>query len=248
MRQGLPEWAQRRFDPAHRYGLRLTLYALAAVLVAVPFSYLLLQVAGSGPLTEVDQGVAEAIHEWIRDSRALVGIAFVLSFLGVPPWFYVTIGGSALWFYRKGYWRLALFMVTTPLVGGVISTVVKVTVDRPRPELDDPITHAFGKSFPSGHSMSATIGYGTLLLAFMPLIPRRWRPRAVAAYVVLVLLIAASRLGLGVHYLSDVIGGIVLGAAWLCVSVATFRIWRREQRKRTAEVMEGVEPEVAARA
>lgn len=246
MRKGLPDWAQRRFDPAHRYGLRLTLFALAATLVAIPFSFLLLQVVDSGPLTEVDQGVAEAIHEWIRDSRVLVGAAFFFSFLGIPPWFYVTIGTSAYWFYRKGYWRLALFMVTTPLLGGLISTAVKVFVDRPRPELDEPITEAFGKSFPSGHAMSSTVGYGTLLLAFMPFIPPRWRGRAIAGYVLLVTLIAASRLGLGVHYLSDVIGGIVLGAAWLCVSVATFRIWRREQRKPAGEVMEGVEPEVAA--
>lgn len=246
MRRGLPEWAQRRFDPTGRYGLRLTLFTIAATLVAVPFSFLLLQVLGSGPLTEVDQGVAEAIHEWIRDSRVLVGVAFVFSFLGVPPFFYVTVGASAYWFYRKGYWRLALFMVTTPLLGGLISTAVKVMVDRPRPELDEPITEAFGKSFPSGHAMTSTIAYGTLLLAFMPMLPPRWRPRAIAAYVLLVLAISASRLGLGVHYLSDVLGGILLGAAWLCVSVATFRIWRREQRKPVEDVLDGVEPEVAA--
>lgn len=248
MKRGLPEWAQRRLDPTGRYGLRVTLYALAATLVAIPFSYLLLQVLSSGPLTEIDQGVAEAVHHWIRDSRPLVALAFVFSFLGVPAWFYVTVGASAYWFYRKGYWRLALFMVTTPLVGGVISTAVKVLVDRQRPELDEPIAQAFGKSFPSGHAMTSTVAYGTLLLAFMPMIPPRWRRRAIAAYVVLVLLIAASRLGLGVHYLSDVLGGIVLGAAWLCVSVATFRVWRREQRKPVPEVLEGVEPEVAAEA
>ncbi|MGI8408226.1 MAG: phosphatase PAP2 family protein, partial [Actinomycetota bacterium] len=104
---------------------------------------------------------------------------------------------------------------------------------------------AFGKSGPSGHAMSSTVGYGTLLLAFMPLIPKKWRSRAVVGYVTLVLLIAASRLGLGVHYLSDVLGGIVLGAAWLSVSVATFRIWRREQRKPVPDILEGVEPEVS---
>lgn len=246
MKRGLPDWAQRRFDPTARYGLRLTLFAIAAVLLAIPFSFLLLQVLSSGTMTDVDQGVAEAVHEWIRDSRPLVTIAFVFSFLGVPVWFYVLVGVSAFWFYRKGYWRLALFVIATPLVGGVISTAVKVMVDRPRPELDEPIAHAFGKSFPSGHAMTSTVAYGTLLLAFMPMIPPRWRPRAIAAYVVLVLLIAASRLGLGVHYLSDVLGGIVLGAAWLCVSVATFRIWRREQRKPVREVLDGVEPEVAA--
>ena len=245
MTRGLPEWAQRRFDPTQRYGLRLTLFALAAILLAVPFSFLLLQVLSAGPVTRLDQGVAESIHEWIRDNDVLVALAFFFSFLGIPPWFYVTIGGSAYWFYRKGYWRVALFMVTTPLIGGAISTVVKILVDRPRPVMEEPITEAFGKSYPSGHAMASTVGYGTLLLAFLPLLPAKWKPRAIVAYVVLVALISASRLGLGVHFLSDVLGGIVLGAAWLCTSVALFRIWRREQRKPVPEVTEGVEPEVA---
>jgi undecaprenyl-diphosphatase len=245
MKRGLPDWAQQHFDPAHRYGLRLTLYSLAAVLVAVPFSYLLLQVLGAGPLTEVDQGVAEAIYGWIRESRWLVAASRFFSFLGIPPVFYVTVGASAYWFYRRGFWRVAIFMITTPLLGGVISSVVKIVVDRERPEFDEPIAQAFGKSFPSGHAMTSTVGYGTMLLAFMPLIPAAWRPRAIAGYVLLVLLISASRLGLGVHFLSDVLGGIILGAAWLSVSVATFRIWRREQRKPVADVAEGIEPEVA---
>ena len=245
MKKGLPNWLAERFNPTKRYGLRLTLFTIAAILIAVPFSFLLLQVLSGGPATRVDQGVAEAVHEFIRESDILIGVSWVFSFLGIPPFFYVTIGASAFWFYRKGYWRLSMFMVTTPLLSGIISTTIKVLVDRPRPEFDDPITHAFGKSFPSGHAMTGTVGYGVLLLAFLPFIPERWKRRSIVAYVLLVLGIAASRLGLGVHYLSDVVGGIVLGAAWLCVSVATFRIWRREQRKPTTEVLEGAEPEVA---
>lgn len=245
MTRGLPDWAQRRFDPTQRYGLRITLFALAAILVAVPFSFLLLQVLSAGPVTQVDQSIAEAINAWIHESEVLVGLSFFLSFLGSPVWFYVTIGLSAYWFLRKGYWRVAVFMAATPLIGGAISTVVKILVDRPRPQLDEPIAEALGKSFPSGHAMAATVGYGTLLLAFLPLLPSPWKPRAIAAYVAIVVSISASRLGLGVHYLSDVLGGIALGAAWLCVSVAIFRIWRREQRKPVADVDDGIEPEVA---
>jgi len=245
MREGLPDWALRRLDPTERYGLRLTLFGLATTLLAIPFSFLLLQVLSSGPITEVDRDVARAVYDVTHDSAILVALSHVLSFLGVPPWFYVTIGGSAYWFYRKGFWRLALFMVATPLIGGLISSAVKILVDRPRPVFDEPIAEAFGKSFPSGHAMSATVGYGTMLVAFLPFIPRPWRVRAVVGYVILVLLISASRLGLGVHYLSDVLGGMVLGGAWLAVSVALFRIWRREQRKSTPDLLEGAEPEVA---
>ena len=245
MNKGLPEWAQKRFDPTQRYGLRLTLLTIAGVLVAVPFSFLLMQVLEAGPLTRIDKNVAEAVYDVTHDSPILVALSQFFSFLGIPPWFYATIGASAFWFYRKGYWRLSLFMVTTPLLGGAISTAVKVLVDRERPVFEEPIHEAFGKSFPSGHAMSSTVGYGVLLLAVLPFIPERWKPRAIAGYIAMVILIALSRLGLGVHYLSDVLGGIVLGAAWLCVSTAAFRIWRREQRKRTADVTEGAEPEVA---
>ena len=248
MKRGLPEWAQRRFDPTQRYGLRLTLYGVAMLLLAVPFSFLLMQVLSAGPVTEVDQGVAEAVYDFTHGSDILIGIAWIFSFLGIPPVFYALVGGAALWFYKKNHRRLALFLITTPLVSGIISSTVKILVDRERPVFDEPIAEAFGKSFPSGHAMTSTVGYGTLLFAFLPYIPAKWKPRAIAGYVILVLCIGASRLGLGVHYLSDVIGGFVLGAAWLCTSIATFRIWRREQHKRTADVFEGAEPEIARQA
>ena len=245
MKRGLPEWAQKRFDPTGRYGLRLTLYGLAFLLVALPFSFLLLQVLGTGPVTHADKDIAEAVYEVTHDSPILVGISHFFSFLGIPPWFYVTIGASAYWFYKKGYWRVSMFLIATPLIGGIISSVVKILVDRPRPVFDEPIAEAFGKSFPSGHAMTSTVAYGTLLIAYLPFIPDRWKKRAVAGYIAMVVLVSLSRLGLGVHFLSDVLGGIVLGAAWLCVSVAIFRVWRREQRKPRTEILEGAEPEVA---
>jgi undecaprenyl-diphosphatase len=246
VRGGLPLFIRRRFDPAERYGLRLTLFALATLLVALPFSYLLLQVTSKGPLTVTDTEVAESIHEVVSASDFLVWLSHAVSFLGSPLWFYVVIPAAAFFFFRRGDRRVALYLIATSALGGVIDTVVKVVVDRPRPELDDPITHAFGKSFPSGHTMGSTVSYGVLLLAFMPFIARRWRPVAIAGYLAIVAAIALSRLGLGVHFLSDVIGGFVLGLAWLLVGTAAFSIWRRERGRPEVEVTEGAEPEVAS--
>ena len=84
------------------------------------------------------------------------------------------------------------------------------------------------------------------LLVFLPLMSDRARNLAIAAYVVLVLAIGLSRLMLGVHFISDVLGGYVLGAAWLAASVAAFEIWREERGKRHTHLAdEGVEPEEA---
>ena len=243
MRAGLPDWVRRRLDPEQRYGLRVTLFGVATLLVMIPFSYLLLQVTSKGPLTEMDTRVAESLYDRVRDSDLLVVAAKTVSFIGSPAWFYGTIGAAALFFLVRGQRRTSVFLAVTNLVGGAIDTVVKVLVDRPRPELVDPIVHAFGKSFPSGHTMASTVGYGSLLLAFMPLVPRRFRVPLIAGYFVLVALIAGSRLALGVHFVSDMTGGFVLGLAWLAMSTAAFSIWRIERSKPRVEVTEGVEPE-----
>jgi membrane-associated phospholipid phosphatase len=244
VRAARPQWLQDRFNPATRYGLRLTLFALATLVALFPFLYLLLQVTSEGPLTRTDTEVAESLHSVAQDSPWLVAAAKVISFLGVPAWFYVIIGSAALYFWRKGRRRIATYLVVTNLVGGALDTIVKLSVNRPRPELENPSVEAFGKSFPSGHTMAATVGYGTLLLVFMPLIPRRWRVPAVVAYFVWVSLTGLSRLSLGVHYVSDVLGGFALGLAWLLAGTAAFSIWRREEGRKPVEVLEGAEPEV----
>ncbi len=79
--------------------------------------------------------------------------------------------------------------------------------------------------------MSSTITYGALLVALYPLLPPRFRRMATAFVVVLVLAVGTSRLFLGVHFVSDVIGGYVLGLAWLFGAVAAFETWNVEERR-----------------
>lgn len=223
----------------------MTLFAAALILVGIPFGLLLDQVKRNGPLVRVDTSAANNLHGWVLSHPGVETFFRVMSFLGSPPWFYLLIGGSALWWWvRRGHRRLAVYLLTTGLVGGIVDTVVKVAVNRNRPSLDHPIATAHGKSFPSGHTMLATYGYGALLLTFLPLIPRRWRKWAIGSWLLMVALIAGSRLGLGVHYITDVVGGFVLGLAWLTAATAAFSIWRVERGKPPVEVTEGLQPEV----
>ena len=242
----LPDAVRRRLDPDERYGLRLTLFAVALVLVGVPFGILTDQVVRSGPLLAVDQGVAEAVHAWVlRRGDGFVTALRAVSWLGRPPLLTLLVGVAATFVFARGRTRLAVFLVVTGTLGGLIDTAVKILVNRPRPVFDTPLAHAMGKSFPSGHAMSSTVVYGALLLAFLPAVPRRARPAVAGGTVLLVLSIAASRVGLGVHFLSDVVGGVVLGLAWLAASVATFRVWRDERGRRPEPIGEGLEPEAA---
>ena len=241
----LPGAWQRRLDPDQRYGLRLSLFAVAFLLVSIPFGILLAAVLDQGLMVRIDTAAARHLHDWVRGSDVLVRALKTVTLLGIPPWLATVTAIAVLYCWRRKHLRLALFLIVTSVGGGLLDTAVKVAVDRPRPSLEAPIATAFGKSFPSGHAMSSVVVYGSLLLVFFPVMSRVWRRRALIGVVVLVLAIGFTRLALGVHYISDVLGGYVLGLAWLAASTAAFSIWRVERGGRAVEPIEGLEPEAA---
>jgi undecaprenyl-diphosphatase len=245
MRMALPQNVRNRLDPSGRYGLRVTLIGIAIVLVAVPFSFLLLQVLSQGPVTRIDHGAAQRLYRAAAGHPALIDALKIISLLGKPLWLGIAIAIGAAYAAWHGRVRLALYLAVTAIGGGLVDSAVKVLVNRPRPAIEDPLVHAFGKGFPSGHAMSSTVTYGALLLVFLPILSRRARIAAFAATIVLLLLIGLSRLLLGVHFISDVIAGYVLGLAWLIGSTAAFSIWRTEEGKEPVHPAEGLEPEAA---
>ncbi|MFN2606434.1 MAG: phosphatase PAP2 family protein [Acidimicrobiales bacterium] len=236
----------RRLDPDERFGLRLTLLAVAVLVVAVPFGWLLSQIDGHGALVRADASAATALHGWVRRTPGAVAVLKGVTTLGSPVLFYVVVGPAALFVWRRHHPRLAVFLVATCLGGGILDTAVKWAVDRHRPVFADPVATASGGSFPSGHAMSSVVVYGALLLVFVPVVARRWRPAVVAATVTLLLAIGFSRLALGVHYTTDVVGGWLLGLAWLAASTAAFRTWRVERGRPPVAAADGLEPEAAA--
>jgi undecaprenyl-diphosphatase len=234
-----------RLDPAARYGLRVTLVALAVILVAVPFTFLLVQVLHHGPLTRVDLRVAGDLHRWMLRHRSLYGVVKGVSLLGKPLLLGLAVAVGCAYTYWRGRARLATYLLVAAIGGGLVDSAVKVMVNRPRPVLDEPIATAIGKSFPSGHAMSSMVTYGALLLIFLPALRGRWRVVGIAGTATLVFAIGLSRILLGVHYVSDVIAGWTLGLAWLLGATAAFSIWRTEEGKPPVDVSEGVEPEAA---
>ena len=236
---------RRRLDPEERYGLRLSLFAVAFLLAAVPFGWLLGQVLGDGFLVRLDTTAARHLHAWVRRSPTLVTQLKIVTFFGSAAWFWLLVAPAVLMAWRRHHPRLAVFLTVTALGGGLLGALVKEAVGRPRPSLIDPVATAQGQSFPSGHAMSSTVVYGALLLVFLPVVARRLRPVVIGGAALLVAAIGFSRLALGVHYISDVLGGHVLGLAWLTASVAAFSTWRVERGEAPVEPFEGLEPEAA---
>jgi undecaprenyl-diphosphatase len=244
MDHGLPEGMAAKLGPLGRYELRALLLALALALVGIPFGLLLHQVATHGPLTGLDEDGAQWLNDRLHHHDLAITVLKGISFTGKPIFLLFAVGLPGAWILRHGGRKLALFLAVTCIGGGIIDTIVKVVVGRPRPQVKDPIITAFGNSFPSGHSMQAVVCYGALLLVFLPMLDGRRRVAAISATAGIIVAIGFSRLTLGVHYISDVLGGYVLGAAWLLASVAVFEIWREERgRRATHPLAEGVEPE-----
>ena len=128
-----------------------------------------------------------------------------------------TFFGAALLIARRRA-RTALFLIGVTLAGRALVGLQKVTVGRLRPDENPHLVDVETLSFPSGHAANATIVY--LALALILTRPGEGRAWAVAAALALALLIGASRVMLGVHWPSDVVGGWAFGLMW---TVAAFR-------------------------
>jgi undecaprenyl-diphosphatase len=235
-----------RIDPVGRYGVRLTLLGAALTLVAVPFATVLFQVVLGGPVTRADGRLADALNDAVAGRSWAVDVLGAVSWLARPPFLALVVVAVAVHLLRRGQRRLTCFVVLTAAGGGVLTTVVKLVVDRPRPVVDHPVATAFGDSFPSGHALGSVVVYGALLLVFLPLVHRARRRLVVRGTALVVLAVGASRLLLGVHFLSDVVGGWLLGGAWLLGAVVAFEAWRHDEgAPDVAPLEDGVAPEAA---
>lgn len=236
--------AVQRDRADRRFGAR-TLLAFAAVLIlAVPFSLLVVLVrAKSDPVVRLDHDLAGSLHRFAVGHPAFTSTMKVISQVGSPVGWWIVLTPVFLWLLWRRLPRLAVFLAVTALGSSLLNRLVKVLVDRARPHLADPVAAAAGQSFPSGHTQSATVGCGILVLIFLPLVAPRARAWLPFAAALVVGLIGFSRIALGVHFLSDVVGGFVVGTAWLLAMTAAFSAWRREEHKPPVDPTQGLEPE-----
>jgi len=117
--------------------------------------------------------------------------------------------------------------------GMLLNVALKHAFRRIRPSFDDPLLSLVTYSFPSGHTAAATVFYG-LLACYLVRRTQAWRVRVliVAGAVAMVMLVALSRMYLGVHYLSDVLAAAAEGAAWLAICVTAVSTLHRRRLAR----------------
>src|SRR5215210_2170421 len=236
-----------RDAPDARFGARALFAGAALVLVAVPFGLVLFLVEDRwSPLLAVDAGARDDLHAVALRHDGLVTALKVLSTIGSAVVYFPLFAAVAAWLAWRRLPRLAAFVVVTVAGSALLNALVKLAVHRARPVVADPVAHANGMSFPSGHAQSAIVAASVLLLVFLPLLHGAWRAVTMAFAVTMVLAIGFARVALAVHFVSDVLAGYVLGAAWVAAMIAAFNAWRRERGRPAADPAEGLEPRLGA--
>lgn len=191
------------------------LTALAA-LVVLPLA--VLTRVGWAPLTRFDRRADDDAHSLVLSHHWLLSLVRALTHFGDPV--VVTtlavVGGIALYF--AGRRRAAVYVLLVRAVAVVVGFALKEAVRRARPVLAHPVAHASGFSFPSGHASGSAAAYASLALV----LGGRWAPRPVRVVLAILVpvVVATTRVFLGVHFPSDVVAGLVLGWAVALLTAA----------------------------
>ena len=132
----------------------------------------------------------------------------------------------------KKHWFPLASLITTVGTGSLFGETLKLIVHRVRPFPAGPFGEWGGYSFPSGHTIAATLLYGFLALAMLRLFKRRrWRFLSTCSLLLLIVSVGFSRIALGAHYLTDVLGAMTLGTLWIFLCPACLRILHKKIRQ-----------------
>jgi undecaprenyl-diphosphatase len=162
-------------------------------------------------------------------------VMLALTTLGEALWLGIIIGVAAILAWRARLWVEAVGLVVAAVGAGLILQGLKLFFQRARPSLFPGLFKLTSYSFPSGHALGSLVCYGILAYVLLRFIQRRWVKIAlIAATVLLVLGIGLSRVYLGVHYPTDILGGYIAGAIWLTIVIGAVRtagwyvLWRAD--------------------
>ncbi|MGH3205645.1 MAG: phosphatase PAP2 family protein [Streptosporangiaceae bacterium] len=231
------ELRQHRLTP-------LVTVTVAALVFAILLIAVRLQWA---PLESADHGAAAGLNRLIAGNATLVSVVKAVTFLGSNGVLWTVIAAATVILAIRRRWRLAAYLLVTGAGALILDPILKSLVGRLRPVVAHPIAHGTGNSFPSGHSLGSIVCYGAILLVFLPATRGRWRTAFVTAIIALIALIGISRILLGVHYLSDVLGAWAVGITWLGITAFAFELIRSAAGQPVTDpVTEGLEPEARA--
>lgn len=214
-----------RLNRREQLGATVITGLVCALLAGYAFGAVAEDVLNRDSLTRYDAGMGQ----WLLNHATTASSWF---FFGVTQLGGIAVVAGAtgllgLWFAWRKQWRWLLLFALAIGGGTLLEVTLKNYFLRQRPEFSNAFYHETGYSFPSGHSMMSVLFYGIVAYWLVRTIPH-WRQQVAFALgaATLALLIGFSRLYLGVHYLTDVLGGWAAGLTWLAACLSADHLLR----------------------
>lgn len=182
-----------------------------------------LVLAGWGPLADLDSGWSARAYAFTVGHPAFESAVRVVTALGDGWTVSVLTAAVAIALAARGRWLLGWWLVLTVAGSALLSTALKHGLERVRPPSTGGLADAHGFSFPSGHTQAATVTFTAVVLVVGWQVLRPGpaaRAASAAAVVVVIAAVGLSRVFLGVHWPSDVLGGWLSGSAWVTGATA----------------------------
>ncbi|MGW7643820.1 phosphatase PAP2 family protein [Streptomyces bobili] len=201
----------------------------AIVLGLCSLVLLILVAAEWHPLLSVDGDVSRTTHRWaVADPDVTHAFRILTDWVWDPLTMRLLCAAVALWLvWRRAAWWTAAWLVTVSAVGTALQQGLKAALGRERPVWTDPVDSAHYAAYPSGHALTATVVLGLLLwlLHRHGARPVLWRT-AMSVALVSVVGVGLTRVWLGVHWPTDVVGGWLMGAMLVALAIAAHVRWR----------------------
>jgi undecaprenyl-diphosphatase len=219
-RRGVRRVLRARLDPGAAAGLALSLAMIAVLAAAIVLGVFIVMIRQGDGVVNVDA----AVTRWAAANATSLSLTVV----GWITWAGSTIvvvaaalATGAFAVRRWHRWSPALFLAVVVVGQFALSNAVKAAVGRIRP--DAPPFHVLsGPSFPSGHATAAAATWAAVALVLGRGARVEWRAVLAGAAAALAVAVACSRVFLGAHWTSDVVGGLVLGWTWFAVCAVAF--------------------------
>lgn len=178
------------------------------------------------PVIELDEAAIRAATDFTRAHPLVHDALVVWQEMTQPKWVYIVATVPCIVMWRKhGMKTRALWAFVTMMVAWNLQLLLKAVVQRARPIVSDPVSHAPGWSFPSGHAANAAAIATIVTLLVWPALTRRGRVATVVGATAFTVMTALDRVFLGVHFPSDVLAGVLFGVGLGVASYLGYLGW-----------------------
>lgn len=215
--------------PVRRYR---TLVFQTYLVISIILFFILALLASSTAYFPIDILITQSFQA--QEIAGLGTILYFVSFIGYVPQIFFVAGIVVFVLYYFGFYREAFAAMIFAGISQVLNTLLKFFIQRPRPsdDLVDVLTDLQGYSFPSGHVMFYVGFFGFLAFLSFTLLKRSWlRTLLLIIFVSLVVLVGPSRVYLGEHWASDVLGAYLIGSLTLIFYIHVYRLDKARQKK-----------------